>query len=222
MHRVCEGERRGAHLLLKAGRMEQLKHHSLNVFVCDRNGVPIPGARVQVFLDNDHTPTAEATTIGEATRPIRLQVPQSVSVVKVRATAEKHSKEVTADSAVGTVTLRFPEVVMPESNMSQSDHVPAWFPVVGVCTAALTILFFMALVILSTFGKLPPPQARPLVIMTLSLGAAFSFTFLGAKASARGHIPLPFAKEYPIAFSAAGGVATFIIILALAFWLYPA
>jgi len=102
-----------------------------------------------------------------------------------------------------------------------TPNVPDWFPKAGLVVAVLTLAFFMTLVLLSVFGKLPPPGARFLVVMTLSLAAAFSFTFLGANAFAKGHLPLPFATEHPIRFGAAGGVAVFVIVFLLGSWVYP-
>jgi hypothetical protein len=53
------------------------------------------------------------------------------------------------------------------------------------------------------------------------LTMSFVAFFFGARAFAQGVIPLPFAKERPITFSAAGGIATFIIVLLLANLVYP-
>jgi serine/threonine protein kinase len=121
------------------------------------------------------------------------------------------------DMLVGRVPRVDREVSMPESRST-----PVWFPKAGLSFALLTTLFFMALVSLSIFNKMPPPQARSLIALTASLSAAFAFTFLGADASARGHVPLPLAKDHPIAFSAGGGVAVFVIVFALIAWLFPA
>jgi len=194
-----------------------LEEHSFVVFVYDKHGRPIPDAAIEVILEGE--PIAKASTIGDNTSPIRVHLSGDVSAVGLRAIVGDHTKEVTVGVDVGTYTFEFPEVEMPSPPSPSS--VPPWFAKAGVVFAVLTLLFFMTLVFLSIFGRLPPPEARFLVVMTLSLAAAFSFTFLGANASAKGNIPLPFAREYPIRFAVAGGVAVFVIVLVLASLLYP-
>src|SRR6266511_68313 len=82
------------------------------------------------------------------------------------------AKNATVDVNVGTISFQFKEVEMP----SATPSVPPWFPKAGFAIALLTLVFFMGLVVLSVFGMLPPPAARFLVVMTLSLCAAFAFT----------------------------------------------
>lgn len=194
--------------------MTDLKERSFVVFVLDRNGAAITNARVEVLIAGHAV--AGGTTVGDPTRPIRVHLSEDVQVVDLRAIVNGITKQVTVDVSVGSITLQFEEVEVPTTS-----KVPDWFPKAGLAIALLAIVFFMALVILSIFGKLPPPEARFLVVMTISLCAAFAFTFLGADAIAKGRVPLPFVKESPIVFSAGGGVAVFVIVFTLVSWIYP-
>jgi hypothetical protein len=98
--------------------------------------------------------------------------------------------------------------------------VPGWFPVVGSFFGGLTLLFFMALVIVEMFGHPVPPTGRFLVVSVLAFGAALSGSFLGGNAAARGQIPIPFVKDHPIAFTATGGIAIFIIFFLIGYYGY--
>lgn len=91
-----------------------------------------------------------------------------------------------------------------------------WVPIAGVVFGAATLAFFMYLVIAN------PPVNPFLVVTVLALGLGLASSFLGGDAAARGQIPIPFVKEHPIQFSAAGGIAVFVIVWALGMWLYPA
>ncbi len=98
---------------------------------------------------------------------------------------------------------------------------PNWAPVVGVIFGALTLVFFMILVLLSIFGQGVPPNAEFLVLSTLALGVALAAAFLGGSAAAEGKLPIPGVSKNPGTFSATGGIAVFIIVLLLGFWKYP-
>jgi thiol:disulfide interchange protein len=96
--------------------------------------------------------------------------------------------------------------------------VPRWFAKAGFISAAVTVLFLMALVVASVLGHQVPKESRSLVSLIFALGAALAVTFLGGNVAASGKIPI--AEEYPISFSATGGVATLIILLALMHYYY--
>jgi len=107
-----------------------------------------------------------------------------------------------------------------ENNNILSDEVPSWFLQAGFVTGAMTLIFFMVLVIASLFGNNIPRDTRFLVNVVLSLGIGLSTTFLGGHALAEGDIPLPF-NFTPISFSLSGGLATILIFLVLGSRLYP-
>jgi len=85
----------------------------------------------------------------------------------------------------------------------------------GARLGALTLLFFMMLILLSTFGHPVPKDARFLVVIVLALAGGFSAGVLGGNASARGVIPVPIAKEHPLTIALTGGIAVLIILLIL-------
>jgi hypothetical protein len=92
-------------------------------------------------------------------------------------------------------------------------QVPAWFAKAGYAAAAFTLLFLMLLVVMSMFGHQVPNESRFLVSLVFSLGAALAVAFLGGDMAATGKIP--FFKDSPLTFSATGGVATLVVLLAV-------
>ena len=91
----------------------------------------------------------------------------------------------------------------------------AWIIVIGAVLGAITLLFFMALVLMSMFGRQVPCDSRYLVVTVVAFGAALSAGFLGGAAAAKGSIPLPFAQDHPLTFSVSGGVGVLVILLIL-------
>jgi hypothetical protein len=131
----------------------------------------------------------------------------------------ERAKKLRGDFASGNLPTHgfdnpFPPPPMPPAK------VPAWFAVVGAFFGGLTLLFLMALVASEVIGHPVPPNGRFLVVAVLGLGAALSGGFLGGDAATKGNIPLPFAKEHPIAFSASGGVAILVIVLLIGYYVY--
>ncbi len=92
-------------------------------------------------------------------------------------------------------------------------QVPPWVVVVGAIFGGLTLLFLMALVVMSTIGYEVPCESRFLVVAVLAFGAALGSSFLGGTAAAKGAIPLPYAHSHPLQFSVVGGVAVLIVVL---------
>lgn len=97
---------------------------------------------------------------------------------------------------------------------------PLWAVVVGAMFGALTLLFFMGLILLAIFGHEIPCESRFLVATVVAFGAALSVAFLGGAIAAKGVIPLPFATEHPVSFSATGGAAILVLLLILGNSLY--
>lgn len=85
----------------------------------------------------------------------------------------------------------------------------------GAVFGGLALLFFMGLVLLSTWGHAVPDNARYLVVIVLALSGALSAGLLGGNASARGTIPFPTLKEHPLAVAFTGGIAVLIALLLL-------
>jgi Fic family protein len=84
---------------------------------------------------------------------------------------------------------------------------------IGLVFGGFTLLFFMALIVLSVFDHTVPSGARFLVVIVLALGGGFSAGVLGGNASARGAIPFPGAKEHPLTIAFTGGIAVLVILL---------
>jgi hypothetical protein len=97
--------------------------------------------------------------------------------------------------------------------------VPSWFKVVGFALGGVTLVFLMALVFASMWGHSVPPESRFLVHFAFSLASALCVSALGGEAAASGKIPL--VGKHPLAFSATGGIAVLVIMLAVLHWLYP-
>jgi hypothetical protein len=91
---------------------------------------------------------------------------------------------------------------------------------VGAVCAAVALLFFMILVLLSIWGHSVPRDARYLVIIVLALSAAVSAAFIGGNASARGVIPVSTLNEHPLAVAFTGGIAVLIALLLLGSYLF--
>lgn len=118
---------------------------------------------------------------------------------------------------LGLPSAGFDETIEPKRPDMKT---PSWFPVAGVVLAGMTLFFFMGLVIAGVAGHEVPADSRFLVVCVLALGAALGGSFLGGSAAAKGEIPLPFAKNHPVAFTASGGVAILIIVLVLGHFLF--
>ena len=103
---------------------------------------------------------------------------------------------------------------------SSSPPVPPWFAKAGAVFVGVTLLFFMSLIGASILQHDIPTNGKPLVVIVLALSIALSFAFIGGNAAAEGNVPLPFAKDKPVAFSVGGGIAAFVIVLLLGFGLY--
>jgi len=88
-----------------------------------------------------------------------------------------------------------------------------WVAIAGAIIGAMTLIFLMALVLVSMTGREVPCSSIFLVCAVLSLGAALATAFIGGNASATGNIPIPGLQEHPLAVSLTGGVAVLLIML---------
>lgn len=85
---------------------------------------------------------------------------------------------------------------------------PLWPQIVGAIFLALTILFFMYVFIYP-----PVQQAKTILAILTAFCAGGSFAFFGGTIQASGHVPI--FTDSPVKFSAAGGIAVFIVVFAL-------
>jgi len=87
--------------------------------------------------------------------------------------------------------------------------VPSWFPIAGVCFAALAVLFLMYMIVGGP--NLDPDRTRlNMLSILVALCFAASGAFIGGDAVAKGRIP--FFENSPITFSAVGGVGIFVVV----------
>jgi hypothetical protein len=110
-------------------------------------------------------------------------------------------------------------VLVIRSMMEDDNKIPPWFQSAGFVTGALTLLFFMLLVVVGIWGHEVPSGSRFLVVAVLALGCALSAAFLGGHAAATGNIPF-FGNAHPLAISTTGGVAILVIVLILGHYFY--
>ena len=128
-------------------------------------------------------------------------------------------------SAVPSNSLQSPATRTPKvSGMQTPENNQSFNPrtalVIGASFGAAGLLFIMTLIVMSTLGRVVPPNDRFLIIMAFALIVASSGSFLGGGAGADGRLPLPFAKEHPVKFGATGGAALFVIVLILGWLLF--
>ncbi|MBE7499336.1 MAG: hypothetical protein HS113_03310 [Verrucomicrobiales bacterium] len=94
---------------------------------------------------------------------------------------------------------------------------PPWVLIMGAVFGGLTLLFFMALVVVTMTGANGDlgRGTRQLIAVVMAFATALSFSFIGGSAAANGHLSLPFVKSHPVAFGVSGGIGVFVIVLLL-------
>lgn len=97
--------------------------------------------------------------------------------------------------------------LLNKKERSMEQKLPGWFPIAGMFFAAMTILFLMYLILI---GPALDPTKQNILNLMMAFCVAASAAFLGGDAVAKGNIP--FFKDSPVAFSAVGGVGTFIVV----------
>lgn len=197
--------------------MPSPSHDLLNVYVVDRHDVPIPGAHVVFRARN--TILADVSMRGFDDAPAMLQYPNHPELDRIVVTVtlpDGQTRTETIDRNTRNFRFHFNEyAVRPQHEVKQ---VPWWFPIAGAVFGGVGLLFFMYLAIAGTPNN---PDARMPIIIVLSLIMTFATFFFSAEAYASGVLPLPGAKEKPIRFSAASGLAAFIVVFIIAVWAYP-
>src|SRR5438132_1252954 len=113
---------------------------TLNVFIWDRNGLPIPGATV-IFSSRDRI-IAESTTAVNLARPVRIQLSPAYKEVTVDVVYKGISRKATVDLNSGNYEFTLNEVVLSPTTEKPST-VAAW--IVG-------FLFISLIIVLVAFG----------------------------------------------------------------------
>jgi hypothetical protein len=111
-------------------------------------------------------------------------------------------------------------MVEKELNPNPGKPVPAWLAVAGYIALGFTLLFLMGTYLLAIFGYSAPENARMVLVFIVAAGLAMGTAFLGTDASAHGRIPIPLAEKSPVAFSVTGGVAVFIVVMLIGYYVY--
>jgi hypothetical protein len=119
--------------------MSTLSDNALNVFVVDRNGIPILGAIVTATVKG--TPVAQGTTTGSSSAPIRLQLSSEITSLDLKAVARGIEKGATVDANVGNYRFDFPEISMPQDN-NWEKVVAVVFGIVFIATMLIIAIKF--------------------------------------------------------------------------------
>jgi hypothetical protein len=174
-----------------------------HVFVRDRGGWPIPGAKIQ-FTVNGQSGFEVGNTEGRG----------SITGIKrddeliVRAEYEGQKQEARPAPGADQWTFQFDVDVSPVTD-SKMPHVPRWFPAAGLGFAIATFLSLMYFLI----GPELASGRKFLFDAWLAFCVAASTAFLGGAAVARGTLKIPFMKVEPMQFVAFGGVGVFVVVL---------
>jgi hypothetical protein len=120
------------------------------------------------------------------------------------------------DEANLILIIRDIEMVNAPNNPPPPPSIPKW---AGVLIGVLTLLFFMAIVVLGIIGYVVPPPTKFALIAVLALGSAFSAAAWIGSMTLSGDIPFV-ENQKPLVVSAAGGFAIFVLVFILGYWLY--
>jgi hypothetical protein len=154
----------------------------------------------------------------EAPREGHFVVPLDNDILQV-----KQIIRVLTDCAMHTTSLEsMKEAVFAAMKPKNSElpKVPSWFPIAGYSALVLTLLFLMGITLAAIAGNAVPDNTRMLIVFIVAIGIALAASFLGGDAVAKGSVPLPFVQERPIAFTVGGGIAAFVIVVLIGYYVY--
>jgi hypothetical protein len=145
-------------------------------------------------------------------KPLVLGLPVELA----RLVKDQLSEKLPTEPFIINVTIETLIINVPPQP-APSPLAQPWVMILGAIFGALTLLFFMGLVLLGVAGHEVPCNTVFLVNITLSLGAALAVAFIGGNASATGAIPF---LQNSLAVSVTGGFAALIIMLVVTFNLF--
>jgi hypothetical protein len=135
---------------------------TLNVFVVDRNGIPVPGAKV-IASDGDEL-IGSGTTTSTRNRPVGLQLDEAYECIDITVEYKKWRKgPVCVD-----LTNRNYEVVFEEVSLPQSSTGPSTWEKILVFIFGLTFVIVLLLVALAV----PNPTDFQLFVFRIVLALA--------------------------------------------------
>jgi hypothetical protein len=106
-----------------------------------------------------------------------------------------------------------------QARIERMAQAPKWLPKVGVGFGLLTVVFLMAIVLLSIAGRDPSQNGKFALLAVTAFGAAFSAAAWIGNVVITGNIKTLEDKN-PLAVSAAGGFAMFILVFLIGYWSY--
>lgn len=179
-------------------------HNVLTIFATDRIGNALPDVRIRVLSDNQEI--GSGTTRGQ-NKPFVLQIPSAYEAMTIEASYRGAIKTATIPDKTTNYEFQFDvDSVQPDTK------IPPWFPIAGYISGILTLLFFMALIIVGVvLGRPFPADYKFIIVIVMAFGLALAVSFIGGSAAAGGKIP--FFKDSPVQFAVSGGIATFVIVL---------
>ena len=191
--------------------MENGLNNVLNVYGLDKGGNGLVGVEIRVSYEGQEI--GGGTTRGP-NKPFSLQLPDGYDFITVDASYNGVKQTANIPSGAHDYEFHFPVDPPPPP----PNAVPTWFPITGAVLGALTLFFFMAILLMTMFNHPVPASGQFIVVIILSFGLAMSFSFVGGSAAASGRIP--FFKDSPVQFAVGGGVAVFVIALLLGWKMY--
>lgn len=200
--------------------MDELKEKSLNVFVEDRRGVPIPHAQVVAFYDG--TKIGDGYTRGFGWSPVTLHFGPDYDHLTLEARYDGYSQTKTVSADARNFRFKFNEVTMPRTDIAivavgtllfSAICFGIWFGVkhfagnqgASWVFGGILLLFIMAVVWFKPTERFEGPQQQLIKIIGSIAVGLFAGFFTG---SLRLGGKLPFANDIEIA--AVGGFAAFV------------
>jgi hypothetical protein len=192
-----------------------LEEYTTRVEVKDSQGRPAPFKLIRV--ETPSGPLADVTYQSGKSDPYLLQYKlkrplDAITLVLVDSTGEQ---KVNIKPGINRYTFTSTLAARDETKF------PDWAPIAGAIFGIIVLAFFMGIVLLTMSGHPLPSTARFPIISVLALGVALAAAFLGGDATAKGNIPIPFAKDNPVAFAVGGGIAAFVIVFLIASYEFP-
>ena len=139
--------------------MPDSRDTSVNVFVVDRNEVPIPNATVEA-AESGKT-FVRASTRHFRNTPIRFVLPQEFETVDLTATVGRYQKKTTVPATVGNYTFVFEEITMPQPKKWEK-----------IAAFAFGVAFVIVLLAIALFVPRPTDFQFWVFRVVLSLAAA--------------------------------------------------
>src|SRR5882672_1669824 len=135
---------------------------TLNVFVVDRNGTPIPSARV--IVSNSGQRIVTGTTTGKRNRPVSLQLDEAYGSVDITVEFDRWVKgPVTVDLATRNYEVGFQEVTLPRPNTGPAN----WEKVVAFIFGVIFVITLLMLAV-----EVPNPTESQFFIFRIVLALA--------------------------------------------------